>query len=93
MHVLYFYSDLIKDTQARTFLILKINKTFIFDTLRMFERTSYWKFCEQFLTATYLVRGEIISWCGASCHQTFIKWNLAVDFGKKTYTFGEFIGY
>ena len=40
MHVLYFYSDLIKDTQDRTFLSFKNQKDFLFGTLRIFERTS-----------------------------------------------------
>ena len=67
MHVLYFYSDLIKDTQDHTFLSFKNQQNFLFGTLRIFERTSCWKFCEQFLTTTYLVRGKIISWRGAIC--------------------------
>ena len=92
MHALCFYSDLIQDTQDCTFLSFKNQQNFLFGTLRIFERTSCWKFCEQFLTTTYLVRGKIISWRGAICKQNFISWNLAFHFGKNTSIFSEFIG-
>ena len=37
--------------------------------------------------------GEIVSWSGASCLQTFMSLSLTFDFGKNTNTLSKFVGY